>query len=81
MASRIQIDGAPVLADVQTYIDELIRYGASGGCYTHSIDATIATLFDGMCTYLQRKQRAGEIDVVTVAQYVSQHDGSRARAP
>lgn len=78
IASRVQIDGTPVLADVQTYIDDLIAIGGTGGCYMHNINATIATLCDGMCQHLRLRQRQGLIDVVTVAQWYAQRYGSRA---
>lgn len=79
--SRIQIDGTPVLSDVQTYIDDLIAIGGTGGCYMHNIDATIATLCDGMCQHLRLRQRQGLIDVVTAAEWVAQRRGSRGISP
>ena len=69
LAGAIQVDGTPTLANIQAYIDEVIRLGATGSCYTHGIDATTATKFDGMCAYLKAKQDAGLIRVMTVAEY------------
>ena len=66
LPSSVQVDGALSAANIQAYVDEVIRQGATGTCYTHSIGATIATAFDALCAYLKRKQQQGLIDVVTI---------------
>ena len=72
LAGAIQIDGVPTLAQIEAYVDEVIRVGATGSCYTHSIDAATAVKFDGLCSYLKTKQDAGLIRVMTVADYYEQ---------
>lgn len=69
LAGAIQIDGTPTIANIQAYVDEVIRVGATGSCYTHGIDAATAVKFDGLCSYLKTKQDAGLIRVMTVADY------------
>jgi hypothetical protein len=69
LAGAIQIDGTPTLAQIEAYVDEVIRVGATGSCYTHGIDAATAVKFDGLCAYLKTKQDAGLIRVMTVADY------------
>lgn len=69
ITSRVQVDGTPTLANIQSYIDNVIRCGGTGGCYTHDISEATATKFDGMCWYLKQKVRQGLIDVVTMAEW------------
>lgn len=69
ITSRVQIDGTPTLANIQSYINNVIRCGGTGGCFTHDISAATAAKFDGMCYYLKQKQQLGLIDVVTMAQW------------
>jgi hypothetical protein len=71
ITSRVQVDGSPTLANIQSYIDAVIRVGGTGGCYTHGIDATTATKFDGMCAYLKTKVQQGAIDVVRISDWLA----------
>ena len=69
LAGAIQVDGTPTLSQLQAYVDEVIRVGATGSCYTHGIDAATASKFDGLCAYLKVKQDLGLIRVMTVSDY------------
>lgn len=69
LAGAIQVDGTPTLANIEAYVDEVIRVGATGACYTHGIDAATAVKFDGLCSHLKAHQDAGLIRVMTVADY------------
>jgi hypothetical protein len=80
ITSRVQIDGAPTLANITAYIDRLCETGGTGGCYTHGLTAATATKFDGMCAHLKMRVRQGLIDAVTLEEWKRGLSGARVAA-
>lgn len=67
LPGAIQLDGTPTQADILAYVNEVKRLGATGLNYTHYFNGL--ENFDYLCDILRTAQDAGEITVMTAAEY------------
>lgn len=64
-ADAIQTDSALTNGNIETYVDNVIAYGATGANYHHGVTTSNAASLDHLCSYLKTQQDAGLIEVVT----------------
>lgn len=72
LTGRIQLDSptAYTEAEVKSYVDECIKYGITGGVFTHGLTTSAAMdLLDNVCDYVKTKQDQGLIDVITADEW------------
>ena len=66
----LQTDGVLTSLNIVTgYVDDTISQGACGCNYHHGLGFASLAALDKMCSYLQTKQQAGLIDVLTLDEY------------
>ena len=63
------------LSYIKQFVDDCIRYGGLGTCYSHGLNYSVAIRLNFLCAYLKEKVDAGQMWVGTAGEWYAETGG------